>query len=98
MPKKGRAPKRYTAAQKAKILAAAKKRGLTGAQVQQRFGVSTLTFYKWRGPVRRPYKTARGGAVGNGRSGAASLREALRARVRELLPQIVQHELDRLLR
>jgi transposase-like protein len=39
MAKKSKRGTRYTSAQKAKILAAAKKEGLTGAQVAKRFGV-----------------------------------------------------------
>ncbi len=55
--------KRYTPAQKQRILAAARKEGLTGAQVRERFGVSLLTFYRWRGPVGRGRRVAPGGAV-----------------------------------
>jgi transposase len=43
-------------AEKAGILAAAKKDGLTGEQFAKRFGVATLTFYRWQGPVRKRKK------------------------------------------
>lgn len=38
--------------EQAKIMAAAKKLGLTGAQAAKRFGISMLTSFRWRGPVR----------------------------------------------
>ena len=52
MAKKQGPGKRYSAAEKKRILDAARSEGLTGAQVRERFGVSTLSFYRWRGPVR----------------------------------------------
>jgi transposase len=42
---------RYTDAQRKPILATAQKEGLASAQVKKRFGVSTLTFYRWLEPV-----------------------------------------------
>ncbi len=57
MAKKSKLGARYTAAQKAKILAVAKREGLTGAQVAKRFGVSTPTLLTGVPQVRR-------GAVG----------------------------------
>src|SRR5689334_10601486 len=60
-PAKTRGPgKRYTPAEKAKILAAAKAEGLTGDQVARKFGVASLTFYRWRGPVRSDALKRRG--------------------------------------
>lgn len=86
--------KRYTAAEKAKILAAAKAENLTGAQVRKRFGVSTLTFYRWRGPVRR---RRRGpgrprGSRNRVETGAAPLREHVRAEVKRVLPEVIRQE------
>jgi len=91
---------RYTAAQKAKILAAARKGGLTGAQVAKRFGISTLTYYRWRGPVRSDAVARKGRKRGPGRppgSGKAKIdvvavRREVRAQVRKLLPQIIREE------
>ena len=65
--------KRYTPAEKAKVLAAAAKEGLTGAQAAKRFGIAQLTFYKWRGPVRsdavgRRGKRGPGRPPGSGKS------------------------------
>jgi len=45
-PKFKKTLKRYTPAEKAKILTAAKKDGLTGDDVAKKFGVSKLTFYR----------------------------------------------------
>jgi transposase-like protein len=96
--------KRYTAAQKAKILAAAKKERLTGDQVAKRFSVSTLTFYRWRGPVRKD-AVRRAGRRGLGRpKGSGKIRldvEAVRREVRaqlaKMLPAIIREEIARAL-
>ena len=100
MAKKSKRGTRYTAAQKAKILTAAKKEGLTGAQVAKRFGVSTLTFYRWRGPVRRDALRRAGRKLGPGRpSGNGSLRvdpavvrRAVRKQIEKMLPEIIRDE------
>jgi transposase-like protein len=92
--------RRYSASEKAQILAVAKKENLTGAQVRKRFGVSTLSFYRWRGPVRR---RRAGATVVNGRRGSADgvLRAGVRSRVEQVLPEVIRQEvaayLDRLL-
>ncbi len=82
-------------------MARAKKEGLTGAQVRKRFGISLLTFYRWRGPVRRR-RRAIGRAVvrravvrrtvGARLVAEATIRAEIRAQVRRLLPQIVREE------
>lgn len=98
--KKSRRGKRYTAAQKAKILATAKKEGLTGAQVAKRFGVSTLTFYRWRGPVRsdalqragRKRGPGRPKGTGGPRVDPAVVRQAVRTQIEKMLPQIIREE------
>ena len=90
--KKTRRGKRYGAAEKQRILAAARKQGLTAKQVQKRFGVSPLTFYRWRGPVR--------GRRGPGRPAGASggdLRAQVQARVRAVLPDVIRDEVNRYL-
>jgi transposase-like protein len=95
--------KRYSPAEKAKILAAAKKEGLTGAEVKQRFGVSTLTFYRWRGPVRRRRgRVAPGLAKADGGRLDGQMREQVRAKVHRVLPDVIRQEvtayLDEILR
>ena len=94
--KKGSQGKRYTDAQKKQILTTAKREGLTGAQVRKRFGVSTLSFYRWRGPVRKDAVKRRGPGRPKG-SGkvtidVAAMRREVKAQVRKLLPQIIREE------
>jgi transposase-like protein len=102
MPRKSKKTrKRYTPAEKAKILAAAAKQGLTGAQVAKKFGVATLTFYRWRGPVRSDALMRRG-KRGPGRPRGtsqlrvdeAAVRKAVRAQLQKLLPQIIREEIE----
>jgi len=92
MAKKQTRGKRYTAEQKRSILSAAAKDGLTGEQVAKRFGIATLTFYRWRGPVRGPKaRAAKNGArvVIDERA----VRTELRARIARILPEIIQQEI-----
>jgi transposase-like protein len=97
---KGKRGVRYSKEKKAEILAAAKKDKLTGEQVAKRFGISTLTFYRWRGPVRKAAIARHGRKRGPGRpkgSGkvkvdAAAVRREVQAQVRRLLPQIIREE------
>ena len=87
--------RRYTAAEKKKILETAVKEKLTGAQVQKRFGIAQLTFYRWRGPVRgrraagagRPGRPALGANIG-------AIREEVRAGIRSVLPQVIREEVQ----
>jgi transposase-like protein len=83
---------RYSAADRKRIMAAARKGNLTGAQVQKQFGVSPLTYYRWRGPVRAPRVGARTVA---GRAAAARLddiRASVRAQVQRVLPQVIREQ------
>ena len=86
---------RYAAADKARILAAARKEGLTALQVQKKFGVSPLTFYRWRGPVRgrrgpgRPLGSGAGAGVGS-----SDLRAQVQDRVRAVLPDVIREEVN----
>jgi len=97
--------KRYTAAEKAKILAAAAKEGLAGEQVAKKFGVAQLTFYRWRGPVRSDALKRRG-KRGPGRPRGTSqvrvdeavVRKAVRAQLQKLLPRIFREEIEAALR
>jgi transposase-like protein len=95
---KGRRGVRYSAGKKAEILAAARKDNLTGEQVAKRFGIATLTFYRWRGPVRgrkkrgRPVGSKNRVAGGKVKVDTAALRREVQAQVRKLLPQIIREE------
>lgn len=94
--KRKRTRKRYTAAKRAEILAAANKDGLTAAQVQKRFGVTPVTYYSWRkksgAPAgrrgRRPGRPAGGGDL------RGQVRSEVQSRVREMLPGIVRGEVN----
>jgi transposase-like protein len=85
--KKTRRGKRYAPAEKARILAAARKNGMTALQVQKRFGVSPLTFYRWRGPVRGAGRRLAG-------AGDADLRAQVQDRVRAVLPGVIREEVN----
>jgi len=98
---KTRRGKRYTDAERTKILATAKREGLTGAEVSKRFGVSTLTYYLWRKKSGAPRSRGPGRPRKN-RGGAGhvvdgdlmtQLREAVRQRLREILPELIRSEL-----
>ena len=94
--KKTRRGKRYGPAVKQRILAAARKAGLTAVQVQKRFGVSPLTFYRWRGPVRgrKRGRPRAGGSARVGRPKSTDLRAQVQARVREVLPAVIREEVS----
>ena len=89
--KKTRRGMRYAAADKARILAAARKEGLTALQVQKKFGVSPLTFYRWRGPVRG--RRGPGRPAGSG-AGNSDLRAQVQDRVRAVLPGVIREEVN----
>jgi len=95
--KRGSQGKRYTNEQKAKILTTAKKEKLTGAQVRERFGVSTLSFYRWRGPVKGRKKRGRpmgskNKVAGRVRVNTSAIRREVQAQIKKLLPQIIRDE------
>ena len=85
--------RRYSEARKKQILETAKKQNLTGEQVKKRFGISTLTFYRWRGPVRgrRAVKSAPVPALSKG--DVAKARQHVQDELRRVLPQIIQEEI-----
>jgi len=84
---KGR--RRYTAAEKKTILGTAAKENLTGAQVQKRFGIAQLTFYRWRGPVR-----GRKAAALAGGNGDSAIRDEVRTRLHAVLPDVIRQEVS----
>jgi transposase-like protein len=89
---------RYSPAEREKILAAAGAEGLTAVQVQKRFGVTPVTYYSWRkkagkgaGPrIGRP--PGNRGVVSNGALDQ-QLRAQVQARIRALLPSIIDSEI-----
>lgn len=83
--------KRYTSAERKRILSAAAKDGLTGEQVAKRFGVAALTFYRWRGPVRGP-KARIAGTATKVKIAEGNLRGEVRARIAQMLPEIIRQE------
>ncbi len=88
--------RRYSRAEKQRILSIASKEGLTGAQVQKKFGIAQLTFYRWRGPVRGPKARAARAAAGGGAvsslGGSDSIRSEVRRGVQAVLPQVIREE------
>lgn len=87
--------RRYTAAEKRNILSTAQKEGLTGAQVQKRFGIAQLTFYRWRGPVRgKRAGTGARGRRGGGRMGVDAIRNEVRAGIQKVLPDVIRQEVS----
>jgi transposase-like protein len=97
--RKGPGRKGYSPAVKAKILTTAKKENLTGAEVKKRFGISTLTFYRWRGPVRGK-KRGPGRPKGKGltKPQIAAARRKIRTQLKKLLPQIIREEVGKALK
>lgn len=101
--------KRYTPAQKAHILKTAAAEKLTAAAVQKRFGVSALTFYRWRGPVRgrrrgpgRPQgsknvKVAEQTIAWLGQA-QGTLRQQVRTGLRSIMPEMIGQEIQSYLR
>lgn len=87
--------KRYTEAEKKNILASAAREKLTGAQVKKKFGISLLTFYRWRGPVRSRRKGRAAGAAGVRLStGNEGIRDQVRRTIQGILPGIIRSEVD----
>jgi transposase-like protein len=100
--KRGPGRKGYSAEKKAEVLAAAKKDKMTGEQVAEKFGISTLTFYRWRGPVRGKKKRGRpvgskNRVAGKVKVDAAAVRREVQAKIRKMLPQIIREEVAKAL-
>jgi len=86
----------YTDGQRASILSAAMKGGLTALQVKKKFGVTPVTYYSWRkkqGLTRR-----RNGAITlvarPGGDLTQQVRTEVRAKVRQIMPGIVRNEVS----
>ena len=89
--------RRYTEHERARILAAAEREGLSGPKAAKKFGISTLTFYNWRKRAGNQARALAGTGILTGGSLASVLRAEVRAQVRELLPSIVLEEVSRAL-
>lgn len=84
--------KRYTEQERARILAAVDRKGLTYAQAARTFGVSEVTIWKWRKVAKTaPWERNRQHAQAVG-SLAGFVRAEVRARMRQVLPGIVREE------
>jgi len=94
--------RRYSDAERQRILETARREGLSGPKAAKRFGISTLTFYNWRkaavekksAPQSRTQATtvrAREGDL------ARQMRAEVRDRVAQMLPEIIASELDAIL-
>ncbi len=88
---KSRRGKRYPVQLRNKILETARRENLTADQVQRRFGVSRVTFYKWRGPVGRG---RRGAALVAAGYGGSLIEREVRNMVRQALPGIIRQEVS----
>jgi transposase-like protein len=100
MAKARRKRKKYTEDQRATILAAAQKDGLTALDVQKKYGVTPVTYYSWRKKTGAAGRGRRGGAVvamGRTSSGgdlSNQVRSEVRSRVQQILPEIVKSEVS----
>ena len=84
--------KRYTEAERKRILAAAETQGLNGVQAAKKFGISTLTYYNWK-KKSAAGTTPRGLKVSDGTLDGL-LRSRLRSRIQQLLPVALREEVD----
>ena len=85
----------YTAAQRTLVLNAARKEGLTAAQVERKFGVTPVTYYSWRkklGAARTRGSVVFASGPAGARNLTSTVRLAVAKRVREILPEIVRSE------
>jgi transposase-like protein len=90
---------RFTPQQRQQILKAATTGSLTAKQVQQKYGVSMVTYYLWR--RKAGIARSRGGVrldltqFGTSKAGLEKLvRSAVRARIQASLPAIVRDEVQ----
>jgi len=100
--------RRYTPAERARILATASREGLSGLKAAKRFGISALTFYTWRkkaggGRRRGPKREARamvrqlGRSVGATMNVAEMIRRQIQAEISRMTPDIIKSEVGRAL-
>ncbi|MFH1833810.1 MAG: hypothetical protein ABH877_02195 [bacterium] len=80
-------------AERARILAEAKAKGLTAEQVEKRYGVSKWTYYGWKKRAARPVAKVARGAVQF--KAAAPSAGAIQREIRAVLPRILREEMAR---
>lgn len=92
MTKLPRRSHRHSLEERARILATAELEGLSGPKAAKKFGISTLTFYKWRKRAGSPPRTRANRGHQTDGSLAMLLRAEVRAWVASVLPDIVHEE------
>jgi len=94
MAKTRRKRQRYSDEQRTTILAAARKEGLTAAEVQKKFGVTPVTYYSWRKKTGVAGRRGRGGARIGSTDLSSQVRSEVQTKVRQILPSIVRSEVS----
>jgi transposase-like protein len=99
MAKTRRPRKTYTLQQRSTILEAARKEGLTAKQVKAKFGVTPVTYYSWRKKTGATGRRGRpvGSLTATLRTGGSldnQVRNEVRSRVQQILPEIVRGEVS----
>lgn len=86
----------YTIGQRAAILTAANKDGLTALQVKRKFGVTPVTYYSWRKKQGLTRRRGTGSLLVAGAGGdlTQQVRSEVRAKVRQIMPGIVRNEVS----
>ena len=91
-----RTRRRYSDAERQRILSAARTGDLTAAQVQKQFGVTPVTYYSWRKKAKSVFRRGpgrpRASIVESGFNLAEAIRSELRAQIERLLPDLIQTE------
>jgi len=82
-------------AERARILAEARAKGLTAEQVEKRYGVSKWTYYGWKKRTGTRVATTVRGAVQF--KAATPSAEVIRREIRAVLPGILREEIARTL-
>ena len=93
--KKSKSSKRYSPAERMKILAAAKAANLTGKQVSAKYGISMVTYYVWKKQAGQGGRKARTNTGALSGATESKLRSVIRAKVERLLPKILKEEVER---
>lgn len=81
---------KYTEAEKKKIMRIAIREKLTGEDVKRRFGVTPVTFYRWK-------KQSLNSSVSEAAAlnlDESRIRDAIRKRLEEILPRVVHEEVE----